>query len=88
LAVTIEELNGSGILTAALMPEAESSMYKINLKKPLAIVVGSEGPGVRKNIARLCQEKITIPQFGKLESLNASVATAVVMYEVVRQRKF
>jgi len=88
LALTIEELNGKGILTAALMPGAESSMYKINLKKPLAVIVGSEGPGVRKNIASLCAEKITIPQFGKIESLNASVATAVVLYEVVRQRKF
>jgi len=83
----IETLNGNDVLTGALMPGSENSMYQKDFKKPLAIIVGSEGPGVRKNIAGLCSDRITIPQFGKIESLNASVATAVVLYEVVRQRQ-
>ncbi|MCB0283161.1 MAG: 23S rRNA (guanosine(2251)-2'-O)-methyltransferase RlmB [Calditrichae bacterium] len=87
LYTAIDSLNGTGINTWALMPGSEKSMYDTNLKKPLALVIGSEGEGVRKNIAKICTGKITIPQFGKIESLNASVASAVVLYEVVRQRK-
>jgi len=76
------------ISSYALLPGAERSMYELELKKSLALVVGSEGQGVRKNIARLCSDRISIPQFGKVESLNASVASAVIFYEVVRQRRF
>lgn len=82
----LETLNALKIETGALMPFAEKSMYDIDFKGPTAIIVGSEGPGVRKNIAQMCSQKITIPQYGKIDSLNASVATAVVLYEVVRQR--
>lgn len=86
LVSVIEGLNANKVKTYALMPGSDSSMYENNLDKSCAIVVGSEGPGIRKNISSLCLGKITIPQFGKIESLNASVATAVVLYEVVRQR--
>ena len=83
-----EIFNERDIISFALLPGTEISMYDTNLKKTLALVIGSEGQGVRKNIARLCTDKITIPQFGKVDSLNASVASAIIMYEVVRQRKF
>lgn len=83
-----DTFNKFKITSLALLPGANRSMYEINLNDALAIVVGSEGQGVRKNIARLCSDRISIPQFGKVDSLNASVATAVVLYEVVRQRKF
>lgn len=76
------------VYSFALLPGAERSMYEMDLKKSLAVIVGSEGQGVRKNIARLCSTRISIPQFGKVDSLNASVASAVILYEVVRQRKF
>lgn len=76
------------IASFALLPGAERSMYELELKKSLALVVGSEGQGVRKNIARLCSDRISIPQFGKVDSLNASVASAIIFYEVVRQRRF
>lgn len=88
LSATINSLNDTGINTWALMPGSVKSMYESDLKKPLALVVGSEGEGVRKNIANLCSGKITIPQFGKIESLNASVASAIVLYEVIKQRNF
>lgn len=74
------------ITSLALMPGADRPMYQMDLKQSVALVVGSEGQGVRKNIRRLCSDRISIPQFGKVDSLNASVATAVVLYEVVRQR--
>ncbi len=83
---SIELFNDSGIDTLALMPSAEDIMYQKDLTGGVALIVGSEGPGVRKNIARLCRAPVSIPQFGKINSLNASVATAVVLYEVVRQR--
>ena len=86
LELVITELIANEIKTYALMPGSESSMYEKKLMKSCAIVVGSEGPGVRKNISNICSDKITIPQLGKIESLNASVATAIVLYEVLRQR--
>ncbi len=86
LEMAIEQLNSNKVKTFALMLGSESSMYNKQLTESCAIIVGSEGPGVRKNISNLCTDKITIPQFGKVSSLNASVATAIVLYEVVRQR--
>ncbi len=83
---SIELFKGYNINTLALMPSADDLLYNKNLKKGIALVVGSEGSGVRKNIVRLCNGPVSIPQFGKINSLNASVATAVVLYEVVRQR--
>lgn len=83
-----EIFNAYNISSLALMPNAEKSMYQLNFKKPVALVVGSEGKGVRKNISRLCSQKVSIPQFGQVNSLNASVAAAIVMYEIIRQRKY
>jgi 23S rRNA (guanosine2251-2'-O)-methyltransferase len=51
-----------------------------------AIVIGSEGDGMSRLVAESCDFKVSIPMFGKVSSLNASVSAAVVMYEVVRQR--
>ncbi len=87
LEIAIEELTANKIKTYALMPGFESSMYEKKLNHSCAIVVGSEGPGVRKNISSICSDTISIPQFGKIESLNASVASAIILYEVVRQRR-
>lgn len=82
----IDEFKQAGIATMALMPGSQNTMYKKKLNEPVAIIVGSEGQGVRKNILGICTDTISIPQFGKIESLNASVAAAIVLYEVVRQR--
>jgi 23S rRNA (guanosine2251-2'-O)-methyltransferase len=83
-----EIFNEFEIKSLALLPGAAKVMYQEDLRKSLALVVGSEGQGVRKNIARLCSDRISIPQFGNVNSLNASVASAVIIYEVIRQRKF
>ena len=61
-------------------------MYKTNLKGDIALVVGGEGTGVRELTKKLCDGVISIPMFGKVNSLNASVSAGIVLYEAVRQR--
>jgi tRNA (guanosine-2'-O-)-methyltransferase len=62
------------------------SIYKIDLTKKVAIVVGNEHEGVSKEAAKLADGIIKIPMFGIIQSLNVSVATAVILFEAVRQR--
>lgn len=62
-------------------------MHKTNLKGDIALVVGGEGTGVRELTKKLCDGVISIPMFGKVNSLNASVSAGIVLYEAVRQRK-
>lgn len=62
-------------------------LTKSNLTGGVAIVIGSEGRGTGKLTLKLCDGIVTIPQYGKINSLNASVATGIVLYEVSRQRK-
>ena len=83
----LEEFNQKNILTISTTPAAQDSLYETDLKQGICLIVGSEGKGVRKNILRLCKQHIRLPQLGKVSSLNASVATAIVLYEAVRQRK-
>ena len=66
-------------------PQTEKSIYDINYKKKI-IVIGNEANGVSENIKNIADEKVKIPMLGKTESLNASVATGVVLYEYVRQK--
>lgn len=58
-----------------------------NLNGNIAIVIGSEGEGIHRLTKELCDDTLTIPQYGKVNSLNASVAAGVVLYEAVRQRR-
>ena len=58
-----------------------------NLTGNTAIVIGSEGEGIKKLTKELCDDTLTIPEYGKINSLNASVATGIILYEVVRQRR-
>ena len=71
-----------------MVQNKKETIYNTDLKGPLAIVVGSEGKGVRKNIQRFCDKSVSIPGRGKVDSLNASVSTAVVLFEAARQREF
>ncbi len=59
----------------------------VNLSGNLAIVIGSEGEGIHRLTKQLCDDTLTIPQFGEVNSLNASVAAGIVLYEAVRQRR-
>ncbi len=63
-------------------------MYQQDLTGPIALVVGSEGKGMSELVKKSCDFIVSIPMFGKINSLNASVAGGLIMYEIVRQRKF
>jgi 23S rRNA (guanosine2251-2'-O)-methyltransferase len=58
-----------------------------NMTGKIAIVIGSEGEGIHKLTKELCDDTLTIPEYGKINSLNASVATGIILYEAVRQRR-
>lgn len=63
-----------------------ASIYQTDLTGPCAIVIGGEGEGVHQTTRKISDGIISLPMFGKVNSLNASVATGIVLYEVVRQR--
>ena len=82
---TIEQLKEQNIFVYALEKGGEN-LYEQNLTGPIAFVVGSEGQGIRALNKKVSDKIISIPEFGKINSLNASVATAVTAYEIRRQR--
>tara|TARA_R110002072_G_scaffold163357_2_gene315937 strand:+ start:21684 stop:22439 length:756 start_codon:yes stop_codon:yes gene_type:complete len=79
-------LQGSGISTIAATEKTESVIYNLDLKKPLAIIMGSEGKGVSKSVLAIANEKAALPMVGEINSLNVSVACGAFLYEVIRQR--
>ncbi len=85
---TLDWLRTEGVRTAALVPGSQQTLYGSDLTGPLALLIGNEGQGVRKNLLPFCQITVTIPQFGRVNSLNASVSAAVVLFEAIRQRMF
>jgi 23S rRNA (guanosine2251-2'-O)-methyltransferase len=81
-------LQGSEVKVIAATEKTNQSIYEIDLKTPLAIVMGSEGKGVSKSILNLVDEKAALPVLGEINSLNVSVACGAVLYEVLRQRTY
>lgn len=87
LARTIESLKREGIWVYGLAGERDAqTLYRADLCGNLALVVGSEGEGLRHNVRRHCDGLYRIPMHGGVASLNASVAAGVALFEVVRQR--
>lgn len=86
LSTTITELKKEGIWIAGMDRDAAQLVFEADLKTPVAIVIGSEGKGIRPLVKKSCDFLISIPQTKEIDSLNASAAGAVVMYEVYRQR--
>jgi len=80
-------LEGSGITTIAATEKTQTEIYSLDLKKPLAIIMGSEGKGVSKSVLGLVDEKASLPLLGEINSLNVSVACGAFLYEVTRQRR-
>jgi len=66
--------------------DAPRTLYQTDLKRPLALVLGAEGEGMRQLTRKTCDELISIPMAGAVESLNVSVASGVCLYEAMRQR--
>lgn len=81
----IEKLKKQNVWVYACELGGEA-LTKANLTGPIAIVIGSEGRGTGKLTLKTCDGTVTIPQYGKINSLNASVATGIILYEVRRQR--
>jgi 23S rRNA (guanosine2251-2'-O)-methyltransferase len=86
LARVLRTLKKRGIWLAGTSDEASESLYATDLTGPLALVMGSEGSGLRRLTAEICDYLIRIPMAGQVESLNVSVATGVCLYEINRQR--
>jgi 23S rRNA (guanosine2251-2'-O)-methyltransferase len=86
VAVTIDELKKKGIWVIGTDANAEKNYTDIDYTGPIAIVVGNEGKGIRQLVKEKCDFIVKIPLYGKISSLNVSVAGALIMYEVVRQR--
>lgn len=85
LAVTIDELKEKGLWFVCADMDGEL-MYRVNLKGPIGLVIGSEGEGVGRLVKEKCDYTAKIPMYGKVDSLNASVAMGIMAYEIVRQR--
>ena len=83
----IKEIQKRGIWVIGLDGNTQSSLYSANLTGSMAIVVGSEGKGIRQLIKKTCDEIVSIPMSGNIESLNVSVATAITLFEIKRQRE-
>jgi len=87
LARALEQIKQQGIWCYGMAEEAEEEIFASDLTVPLALVLGAEGAGLRQNTRKHCDKLVKIPMLGQVESLNISVATAVCLYEAVRQRR-
>ena len=86
LPAVLRELKEQGVWVFGTAAQGTTSLYKADLKGPAAIVIGSEGDGMGRLVTENCDFTVSIPMFGKINSLNASAAAAVLLYEAVRQR--
>lgn len=86
LARTMRELKQRGLWLVGTDDQATESIHSIDARRPMAWVMGAEGEGMRRLTRETCDELVTIPMLGAVESLNVSVASAVCLYETVRQR--
>ncbi|PXW98050.1 23S rRNA Gm-2251 2'-O-methyltransferase [Sphaerotilus hippei] len=87
LARTLGELQERSIWVIGTSEDAEKTIYDVDLTGPVALVLGAEGPGMRQLTRKTCDELVRIPMHGAVESLNVSVASAVCLYEALRQRR-
>lgn len=86
LARTLRRLKERGIWLVGTDDQAAEGLYDVDARRPMAWVMGAEGEGMRRLTSELCDQRVTIPMRGSVESLNVSVASAVCLYEAVRQR--
>ena len=86
LVKTVEQIKKHKYKIMATAVEAEKTIYQVDYQKK-AIIIGNEANGVSKEIIKRADETIKIPMLGKTESLNASVATGIILYEYTRQKQ-
>ncbi len=87
VARAVEELKDLGVWTVGLDAESKTPYYDLDLTTPIALVVGAEGYGLRRLVRERCDFMAAIPMAGHVKSLNVSAATAIVLFEAVRQRQ-
>ena len=83
---TLDELKSEGLWVVGADSEGDRLVYDLDYTMPIAVVIGNEGRGIRRLVKEKCDYLVKIPMFGKVRSLNASVAGALILYEVVRKR--
>jgi TrmH family RNA methyltransferase len=83
---TIRESRKAGLSIAALVPRGGTPFYEADFRKPTALLLGGEGPGLSNELAGTADHRISIPMHTPVESLNVGVAAALVLYEAFRQR--
>ena len=86
MSACIRDLKDRGIWVFGTAAEATTDIYHADLKGPAAIVIGNEGEGMSRLVADSCDVLVSIPMKGRISSLNASAAAAILLYEAVRQR--
>lgn len=86
LAAALKELQDAGVWIFGTAADGDRSLWEADLKGPAALVIGSEGSGMSRLTRECCDFLVSIPLRGKVSSLNASNAAAIVLYEAVRQR--
>ena len=87
VSATLKELKKQGVWIFGTAAGGNTTLYEADLKGPCAIVIGSEGDGMTRLVAENCDFLVSIPMQGKISSLNASAAAAILLYEAVRQRR-
>jgi 23S rRNA (guanosine2251-2'-O)-methyltransferase len=87
LARALDDLKERGVWTVALAADGDRDLREVDLTTPIALVVGSEGKGVRPLVRKTCDHVARIPMAGQVGSLNVSAAGAIALYEVARQRR-
>ncbi len=87
LARTLRGLKDRGLRLVGTCGDAPRTLYEVPLTGPTALVMGSEGEGMRRLTREVCDDLVSLPMAGAVESLNVSVATGVVLFEAVRQRR-
>ena len=87
VAKTIEALKEAGVWSVALAADGERPIGEVDLRGPIALVLGSEGEGLRPLVRKTCDLSASIPMSGEIDSLSVSASAAVALYEAARQRR-
>ncbi len=86
ISAALKELKAAGLWVYGTAADGESGLWTTELSGPIALVIGSEGDGMSRLVRESCDFVLSLPMKGRLNSLNASAAAAVTMYEILRQR--
>lgn len=83
----IHQMKENKIMVIGVEADAPTSLWEVDLAQPIAVVVGSEGKGIRKTVKEYCDLIVSLPMKGRINSLNVSVATGILLFEILRQRQ-